>query len=103
MEATSVCDLDTSIGHTPPERIDAYATLSLRCLYSVCGFIAISQYLRLFYDDCRVENVRENKNPAKLDGIFRSGSDGGRTLAGYALIPPKTEYQQVVRSLLAVA
>jgi site-specific DNA recombinase len=30
----------------------------------------------------------------------QSGSDGGRSLTGYALIPPKTEYQQVVKALL---
>jgi hypothetical protein len=35
--------------------------------------------------------------------LYPFGSDGGRTLTGYALIPPKTEYQQVVKALLAIA
>jgi hypothetical protein len=42
------------------------------------------------------ENITENVST-------QCGDDGGRTLTGYAILPRKTEYQQVVKTLLAVA
>jgi hypothetical protein len=46
--------------------------------------------------------VRKNKNPASSDGIYPFGSDGHGTLTGYAILPRKTEYQQVVKALMAI-
>ena len=42
------------------------------------------------------ENITENVST-------RCGSDGGRPLTGYAILPRTTEYQQVVRALLEFA
>jgi hypothetical protein len=42
------------------------------------------------------ENITKNVST-------QCGSDGGRSLTGYAILPRITEYQQVVKALVAVA
>ena len=55
------------------------------------------------FDRPLIPHWLHNKNPLEFKGIYPFGSDGGRSLTGYAILRRKTEYQQVVKALLAVA
>ena len=55
------------------------------------------------FDPPLIPHLLRNKNPLEFKGISPFGSDGGRSLTGYAILPRKTEYQQVVKAILAIA
>jgi hypothetical protein len=49
------------------------------------------------------QGKREEKQKSRSNEWDLSVRERRGSLAGYALLPPKTEYQQVVKALLAVA
>ncbi len=63
----------------------------------------VAMTLKANYHFVLGENAKGPTAVSVDPSVYTCGSDGGRSLTGYAILPRKTEYQQVVKALLAVA